>query len=203
MWRGLQVGGVLKTPFRAHASREYSQSLIGQGIIEQVVPPTEEDVTFDFPWAFGFGLAYRFSDRWTASMDVTRVEWGAFTMTQTDPETGIRVKTSPFTGTPADEADVGGTTTVRAGAEFLFVADTFVVPVRGGLFYDPLPARGGPDNYLGFSLGSGLVFRPVAIDLAYTFRYGWDVMGDLLVGVSGLQADVSDHRLLFSCIVYF
>jgi long-subunit fatty acid transport protein len=202
IWRGLQVGAVVKTPFRAEADRQLDWTLN----VTDREPEGEhfqEEVKIDFPWVFGLGLSYRVSDRWTASLDVTRVEWGDFVIIQTDPVTGETIETSPFTGTSADQADVGATHTVRAGAEYLFMLKKFIVPVRGGLFYDPLPAGGGSDDYFGFSLGSGIVWKRLAFDGAYTLRHGNNVMGDLLSGVSRTRADVTTHQFMFSTICRF
>ena len=213
VWKGLHLGAVIKTPFRARADRRLTSILDIEdannpgtpppGIIPPAPVDFKERVKIDFPWMFGLGLSYRFTDAWTVSADVTRVEWSDFMISQTDPETGAQIKTSPFTGTRIDEADVSATNTVRAGFEYLFVAEHFVVPVRGGIFYDPLPAKGSPDDYYGFSLGSGIAWKAMALDFAYTFRYGDNVMGDLLSGVVGSKANVVNHRFLFSMIIYF
>jgi long-subunit fatty acid transport protein len=214
VWQGLQIGAVVKTPFRAKVDRELTWSLVVEdennpgnpppGITPpEPVPPTKEEVKVDFPWAYGIGAAYRFADRWCVSLDVTRVHWGDFVIIQTDPVTGRDIETSPFTGTSPSEADVGATTTVRAGTEYLFIRDRYVIPIRGGVFYDPLPAKDGPDKYYGFSLGSGVALQKLSFDLAYTFRYGDNVLGDLLSGVADTRADVLTHQFLFSVIWYF
>jgi long-subunit fatty acid transport protein len=215
VWRGLQIGAVIKTPFGADADRELSTRLVVEDLENPGEPPPgisppedvtlKEQVKIDWPWVFGLGVSYRFSDLWTASIDVTRVEWGDFVIIQTDPMTGMTIETSPFTGTPASEADVGSTQTVRAGTERLFILEKnrIVIPVRGGFFYDPQPAGGGTDDYFGFGLGSGVTLQRASFDLAYTLRFGNDVAGGLLSGVANARADVVTHQLLFSAICYF
>jgi len=215
VWRGLQVGAVVKTPVHADADRKLSSSLEVYDPANPGNPPPgvspsrstslEEEVEINWPWSFGFGVSYRFSDRWTLSMDLTRVEWADFTITQTDPGTGERTETSPITGSPAGESDVDATHTVRLGTEYLFLlpAKQLAIPVRGGFFYDPLPSGSGSDDYFGFSLGSGVALRRVSLDLAYTLRFGKDVLGDLLSGVADTRADVVTHQFLFSAIYYF
>jgi long-subunit fatty acid transport protein len=215
VWRGLQIGAVVKTPVRADAHRKLSSSLEvydpanpgnpPPGVTPSLPTSLEEEVEIEWPWSLGFGASYRFSDRWTLSTDLTRVEWADFTITQTDPATGERIETSPITGAPAAESDVEATYTVRLGTEYLFLLPEkhLAVPVRGGFFYDPLPSGNGTDDYFGFSLGSGVTLRRVSLDLAYTLRFGRDVLGDLLSGVADTRADVVTHRFLFSAIVYF
>jgi len=213
VWRGLKVGAVLKTPFSTGATRRYAWSLIVEDAASPgspspdlpasaAVPLTTEDVEIRFPWSYGIGLAYRFSDFLIASVDVTRVEWQEFVIVQTDPLLGVKVETSPFTGTDVRTTDIHGLQSVRAGLEYVIARPGFAVPLRGGAFYDPLPSADGSDDYFGFSAGTGLCTRHFSCDLAYMFRYGGGLEGDLYSGVSGSTLDATDHRFLFSLIVY-
>jgi len=212
-WRGLTVGAVLKTPFQVRADRAYAWSVIVEDAVHPespdpglppsvVVPPTTEEVEIRFPWAFGVGLAYRFSDFCVASLDVTRVEWDDFVIVQTDPWLGVKVETSPFTGTDAGTSGVHGLQTVRTGAEYVLARDRFAVPLRAGFAYDPVPARGGSENVFVFSFGTGLSLPRLSFDMAYTLSFGRGLEGDLYSGVDETVLDLTVHRFLFSLICY-
>ena len=42
------------------------------------------------------------------------------------------------------------------GGEDLFILQNYVIPLQAGAFYDPAPAEGSPDDFFGFSVGSGI-----------------------------------------------
>ena len=48
---------------------------------------------------------------------------------------------------------------IRVRAEYLYIGNTFIEPIKGGVFYGPAPAEGSPDDFYGFTLGSGVVYR--------------------------------------------
>ena len=77
-----------------------------------------------------------------------------------------------------------------------------MVPVRGGVFYDPAPAEGSPDDYYGFSLGSGIAYKKIVFDMAYQFRFGNDVGAHLYESL-GFSEDVQEHTLYASVIYHF
>src|SRR5688572_30751661 len=43
-------------------------------------------------------------------------------------------------------------TSVRLGAEYLWIRPQVVIPFRAGVFYDPEPGAGSPDHFFGFPL---------------------------------------------------
>jgi hypothetical protein len=102
------------------------------------------------------------------------------------------------------EAD--DTTSVRLGAEYLWIRPPLltawfggarvVVPLRAGFFYDPEPGAGSPDDFFGFSLGTGLAVGPFLFDMAYTFRTG-------TVSSTATQTTASQHTVLASVIYHF
>jgi long-subunit fatty acid transport protein len=162
-------GAVVKTPFEAdlkHQTQEQAET--PPGLIPDV--PIPEYQNLNMPLSYGIGLAYRFSDHLTGSLDMYRTEWEDFYFTDTAGQ-----KISPITGKPEGESNVDPTHQVRAGLEYLHLKNQFIIPVRGGVFYDPAPAEGSPDQFFGFSLGSGIARGRVVFDLAYQFRFGNDV----------------------------
>jgi len=147
--------------------------------------------------SYGIGLAYRFSDQLTVSADVYRTEWDDFILKDSQGN-----KTSPISGRPESESDVDPTYQVRMGGEYLFIMPKYVIPLRGGMFYDPAPAEGSPDDFFGLSVGSGVAVNPFAFDIAYQYRFGRDVGEHILEGFDFSQ-DVDEHTVYASVIFYF
>ncbi|MBI9085454.1 MAG: outer membrane protein transport protein [Desulfobacterales bacterium] len=198
----LTLGAVFKTPFTADLDHEQVTSeytFAGTVLAGQDGTPvtTRTDEELDMPMAYGLGIAYRFSDEFTVSGDVYRTEWQDFV--QRDA-TGL--ETSPITGQSLSASDIDPTCQARLGAEYLFIGRKYVVPVRGGLFYDPAPSAGSPDDYYGFTLGTGLGYKRWIFDMAYQYRFGNDVGTSLMRGVDFSQ-DVKEHMIYVSLIVHF
>jgi long-subunit fatty acid transport protein len=182
------LGGVLKLPFQA----DVDHKIIDNGML---VNSTKD--TLDMPMAYGFGLAYRFSDKFTISADLYRTHWEDFIY---QPENDA--STSPVSGKLISESDIDATTWFRLGAEYLYIGRKLVIPIRGGIFYDPAPAEGSTDEYYGFALGSGLAYKQFIWDISYQLRYGDDVGGSMLSHL-GFSQDVKEHSIYTSLIVHF
>jgi long-subunit fatty acid transport protein len=198
----LTLGAVVKTPFTADLTHklEFNASqnfpdFPGAGSTISEFSDTNEKL--DMPMSYGIGLAYRFSDQFTVAADIYRTEWGDFVLTDSEGR-----KTSPITGQSTSESDIGPTHQVRIGAEYLFIEPKYVIPVRGGLFYDPAPAQGSPDDYFGFSLGSGIAVGRFVFDIAYQYRFGNGVGGSILQNLDFSQ-DVEEHTIYSSIIIHF
>jgi long-subunit fatty acid transport protein len=196
------LGAVLKTPFKADLRHE---SAFSYSIDFPEYPSANssassayiEDEHLDMPMSYGIGVSYRFSDRFTASADLYRTEWDDFVLTDAEGN-----ETSPITGRPVGESNISPTHQIRIGAEYLFIKPEYVIPIRGGIFYDPAPAEGSPDNYFGFSLGGGIAYGRFIFDIAYQYRFGHDV-GTSMLRSMGFSQDVSEHTVYSSIIVHF
>ena len=193
------IGGVFKTPFTADIDHTTRYSTVistpqGDQSVDSVDIYHEE---LDMPMSYGVGIACRLSDSFTVAADVYRTHWDDFEYKDYQGR-----KTSPITGKPLNETDIDPTTWFRLGAEYLFIGDEFVVPLRCGVFYDPAPSEGSPDDYYGFSLGSGLAYKGFIFDIAYQYRFGNDVGEDLLESQNFSQ-DVDEHTVYTSVIVHF
>ena len=198
----LTIGGVLKTPFTADLDRKVKlRSAItfpdspDAGTSASDSYSEHEDL--NMPLSFGLGFAYRLSDELTMSLDVYRTNWQNFELEDSDGN-----KISPITGKPADESDVDPTYQVRLGGEYLFIRQNYVIPLRAGLFYDPAPAEGSPDDYFGFSLGSGVGVGRFIFDIAYQYRFGRDVNRSILESLD-FSEDVDEHAVYASVIIHF
>jgi long-subunit fatty acid transport protein len=197
----LTFGFVLKTPFTADLEHSYTRYLDFQmpnspiQNFEDLEEDTDEEI--DIPMSYGVGLAYRFSDNLTVSFDIYRTEWDDYTLTN---ENGDEI--SPITGTPSDEADIDPTHQVRVGAEYLYITDTYVIPVRGGLFYDPAPADGGSDAFYGYSCGTGFARGKIVFDIAYQYRFGKDV-AEFILEEFEFSQNLREHTIYASIIYHF
>ena len=197
----LTMGAVFKTPFTADLEHE---SLFTYSI-RSAVPALNSDYSggftkdeeLDMPMSYGIGFAYRFSDELTVAADVYRTEWQDFILTDSEGN-----ETSPISGAKKNESDIDPTHQVRIGAEYLFIGKKYVVPLRGGVFYDPAPAEGNPDNYFGLSLGSGIAVGRFIFDIAYQFRFGNDV-GESILEHMEFSQDIYEHTVYLSLIVHF
>jgi len=198
----LTFGAVFKTPFTADIKQKSSS-------IDSIKYPdapeldssdssrSTEHKDLDMPMSYGIGLAYRFSDNLTASLDLYRTEWDDFELKDSEGN-----KISPISGLPSSESDVDPTYQVRMGAEYLFIQPKYVIPLRGGLFYDPAPAEGSPDDYYGFSVGSGISIGRFIFDIAYQYRFGNNV-GESILQNRDFSQDVKEHTVYSSLIIHF
>jgi long-subunit fatty acid transport protein len=198
----LTVGAVFKSPFTADLRhRSTFTSAIhfpnnpDKDMINSNTTVANEDL--DFPMSYGLGLAYRFSDHLTLSFDLYRTHWNDFELKTTDG-----VKLSPISGKPASQSDIDATIQARLGAEYLIITDKFVIPLRAGLFYDPAPAENSPDDFYGFSLGSGIGWGRFIFDIAYQFRWGNDVNQSILESFD-FSEDIREHTVYGSLIIHF
>lgn len=220
------IGAVYHTKWSADVDytqgvRLASGTLVGTG-------GSKRQKEYTFPSAFGLGVAYRFpKDRLTLSFDVTRRAWNQFEVL--DPENTRRAfrRTSGVTGLNKGLTEIDPTYTVRLGAEYVFVDDAkpkqnFLPSLRAGLFYDPEPSggrkdlwygvgvngksqkgSGDPNDFFGFSLGAGVLIKDrVNLDLAYVYRFGSGARDDTF-GLFGTEADVEQHTIYMSTVVYF
>jgi len=198
----LVFGAVFKSPFTADLKYTLSyreEILFPDNPSEDTTDSSflDEDETLDMPMSYGVGLSYRISDELTASGDIYRTEWEDYVHTD---YTGQKI--SPITGKPISDSDISATTQVRLGIEYLIIENRYVVPLRGGVFYDPAPIDEESDDFYGVSMGSGIVMGSVVFDLAYQYRFGYSV-GSSIVANSNFSQDVNEHTVYTSMIIHF
>ncbi len=199
----LTMGAVLKTPFKADLRHEHSLSTAIQypdlkGYdVEESKPPYHADETMDMPMSYGIGFAYTFSRIFMVSLDVYRTEWDDFVHTDSEGR-----EKSPITRRPVSDSDVDPTHQVRMGAEYLVITPKYIIPLCAGAFYDPAPAEGSPDDFFGFSVGSGIGWKQFHFDIACQYRFGNDVGASILSDWEFSQ-DVEEFMLYSSVVVHF
>ncbi len=136
------------------------------------------------PVMMGFGASYRFGENLTVATDF---------------------ETRKYKKTDLGDDDLNQ---FRAGAEYLWVSDFAVIPLRAGFQTVPTLARDNKDNQIAgtaLSLGSGIIFSKFALDIAmvrsaYSYKYD-DV--DQLGFSKTVKVDVTRMAVNASTIIYF
>ena len=196
------LGGVFRSPFTAEVTHTHNSSLTVT-LQDDSEPVTtrlsfRETLDMDIPMSYGLGLAARLSDRWTLSLDVSRTQWSDFELEESTQDDVLLVENGAPSGKGRAVLNGEGddTTSVRLGAEYLWIRPKVVIPFRAGFFYDPEPGDGGTDNFFGFSLGTGFAFNKFIFDIAYEFRAG-------TVESEATDTSVRQHKILSSIIYHF
>lgn len=199
----LNLGAVLKTPFKADLKHKHSFFHLLQypefsEEYDSVSSNTfERDEHLNMPMSYGIGLAYQITKRFTLSMDAYRTEWDDFIQTDAEGK-----EFSPITGLSARESDISPTHQIRMGAEYLRITDRYIIPLCAGVFYDPAPAQGSPDHIFGFSIGSGIGWRQFHFDVACQYRFGHHIGASVLKEWDFSQ-DISEYTLYTSLVLHF
>ncbi len=192
----LTFGAVYHSPYTADVDRvtdsKSFQSLKGKETVFQ----KGEHFEIDYPMSFGAGLGFRYSDSLSFSMDITWTDWSKFEQENEKESLPIGGITKPT------DREIDDTYAIRCGTEYLMFRQKMIIPIRGGLFYDPRPSLDDSTDVYGFSVGSGITFKRFSIDGAYQFRWAHDVDGEDF-GLPGTHFDLTEHLFLASIIVYF
>jgi long-subunit fatty acid transport protein len=200
----LTLGVVYKAPFTADLFHEtvtreltYMETDPRMYLEDGTPRYTTSDEQLEMPMSYGIGFSYRFSDQITISADIYRTEWQDFILRDSNGK-----ETSPVSGRAVETSDIDPTHQIRVGAEFLFIYSDYIIPARGGVYYDPAPAEGHPDDFFGFSLGSGVAYKEFVFDVAYQYRFGVDVGASILQELEFSQ-NVDQHIIYASIIIHF
>lgn len=130
---------------------------------------TEYKWAWEFPMMLGFGISYRVGDNLTLAADYELRAFGKSKVKQiddpSDPGGEFNLSSSKKDLNP-----------IRVGAEYLVITDNWVIPLRAGfktvptLFADTKSNGDVGSQVTGtaISVGSGLIFKSFAIDLAVT-----------------------------------
>ena len=91
-----------------------------------------ERLDLDMPLSYGLGLAARLSDNLTLSLDVSRVHWSDFQLQESHRADVLLVQN----GAPSSKGRAvlrgqrDDTTSVRLGAEYLWIQPKLIIPLR-------------------------------------------------------------------------
>ena len=192
------IGVVVKPKYDLELDHEIRNKDLGDsGVLENDFEETR-GAELDMPMIIGAGLSWRPYDALTISTDATWTQWSEYTFV--DKKT--KVVKNPLTGQSADEGELEDTFTVRAGCEYYLIRETYLIPFRFGLGYDPAPAVDRVDDYYTINCGTGIQIGSYNLDIGYEFRWGNNVNGSSLQPIDATQ-DVYRHRVLASLIYYF
>lgn len=196
------IGAVFKSPFSADIEyKNFTRTSLTfpdrPEMDDMEAITLSDDQKLDMPLSYGIGLAYRFSDSFTISWDVYHTQWKDFLL-----EDSRGNKTNPITGKDASVSSLKSTNQIRLGAEYLHIGNKYIIPFRGGIFYDPAPAENDIDKYYGLAFGAGLVFKRFVFDIAYQYRFGRDIGKSYLEELKFSQ-NVHENTIHASMIFYF
>jgi len=167
-WPTWSLGLVHQTGF--HADYSFSTDL-ETSLPRATGRPTSAATGLHWPSSTGVGFAYRPSDQWLVTSDLTHTLWST---------TRYMSGSAYLNGQSFFDFDKGDrtpdATAVHLGVEYLWLTDrNWVIPLRAGLSREPQPVT---DRYTGeqrvmkwASIGSGFKRGPLSLDVAY--RYGW------------------------------
>jgi long-subunit fatty acid transport protein len=163
--------------------------------------PIVENQEITFPSSIGVGAAFQWDDYVTVSLDVYRTDWSSFVLTAED---GSSI--SPISGRSSAEVTVADTTQIRMGVEYRIISQdagkNYIIPLRAGLFRDPIAADENAENAYGLSLGTGIAYETCVFDIAYQYRWANDVGTSYLSGL-GFSQDINEHQLFGSMFYRF
>lgn len=181
----------------------------------------DEQRELRFPATWSAGAAYRLNDRLTISLDVSRSDWNDAWVKSAAGRRFSFVDGADLDN-PLRRTRLDPVYAVRLGTEYLFIPKQrgetldYLWSLRAGVFMEQEPASGRnprrpfapgdgqPDDFYGATLGVGLLMKQrVNVDIAYQYRFGDDVNGDLNPGVAGFRADEDSHRVVLSTVIYF
>jgi hypothetical protein len=134
----------------------------------------------DYPQSFGLGAAYRPIDNLTLAADFTYTNWSKgrayndnfnmfFPMTQTEYREKQAGVEEPLNWFQQD------TYQWRFGAEYVFITEDLLIPLRAGIYFDNQYFADILDkvpSYLGLTAGAGIVWNNFIIDAAVVYVSG-------------------------------
>ena len=152
------------------------------------------------PKSYGIGLSYRANNNLTISGGIYQTNWNEFAYFNS----GGNI-TNPISGTLLKDSHMKPTKQMRLGFEYFFINNlnyNYNIPIRGGVFIDPIPSEGSSDNVYGISIGFGFNKSKYSIDVAYQHRFANNV-GTSYLNHLDYSQDINEGKLYTSLIIYF
>ncbi len=174
MWRSevLNWGVVYRSPFEAHYANggRVDLDIAGQKL-DATVPL--RSMRLNWPETWGLGGAWRPTPRWLVALDWSRTPWTKANLyLPGEPDAPVN-----FFDPGTERQQVLDANSLRMGVEYVtFVGDKLLVPLRAGVFREPQPERdvvtGAQRVLRGWTLGVGVRFRQLMLDVAYRHARG-------------------------------
>ena len=183
-----KVGVTLKTPFKMDDKYNFTNA------------PDKYNWKWEFPTILSFGASYRIGEYLTIAADYEIEQFGKAKILNKDDNVKYDFSDSKKDLMP-----------IRVGAEYLIVTSGAVIPIRAGFKTTPTLLADMNYDFLNdqyvfskkqvtgtaFSVGSGLIYKMFAMDVAYT-------IGTFQRKFEGASTEkFSKGKLSFSTIFYF
>ena len=163
----------------------------------------QKDVEFEFPLYGGIGAFFLWRPNLYTAIDIGYAEWSEFAYNIKGEG-----RLNPLDGTAHGQHKIDDTWSVRVGTEYLLELESqkIEIPLRFGLVWEQRPAIGEPDDYHGFSLGTGLALGRGTgkwiFDVAYSLLQARDIQ-TLVPGEDSLSTDTVQDEFFVSLIKHF
>lgn len=219
LWRSdrLNVGLAYRSGFRAEYRLEGTFAAVDDQGHPVVFPAQKGQLDLAWPDTIGAGLAWKPHDRLTLTADSVRTRWssavlrGSFvSQDASGPVQDLSLDGANFFDY-LKSSKTPDTKDLRGGVEWIaFLGDSLIIPLRAGYFREPQPIvdrRTGQQRVLkGYTLGVGLKFKALTLDLAFKdARAENDVSKILLLNGSFLEAtgreELREKRVYLTAIL--
>ncbi len=205
LWGGrkkFRIGGVIKTSFKADIQRDileisYEKYPDNPVLNSYIVSGLYTNPMLKMPFSYGLGASLDISESFSLAFDVYHTNWEEYLLIYPNGS-----ESSPISAKFSTQHNIKSTTQIRLGAEYLIQKPGKIIPVRFGIFYDPEPSMGKPDDLYGISLGTGISYKELfSVDFAYHVRFGHKRKAESIQG-QDIPGDVIQH-FLYTSIIYY
>ena len=174
----IKVAAVFRTPFLKKADSESLYRYYSSSTDTEIRTEASERSEYKQPLVAGLGISYTFSSNLRAASELTFYDWSEYSIVYFGEE-------------DEQERDFKDIIKVGAGLEYISSLNIFGqkadVPFRAGVSYDPQPMKAPRSAYLYFSLGTGIHWQKIFLD-----------MGMLVGGESGSGNSLRAKKLTLS-----
>jgi len=152
----LKAAAVFRTAFLKKADSESLNRYYSPSTDTEIRTEASERSEYKQPFVFGLGVSYTFSPKLRAASDITFYDWSEYSIIYFGEE-------------GEQERDFKDIIKIGAGLEYLSSLNIFgqeaEVPFRAGVSYDPQPMKEPDSAYLYFSLGTGIHWKRIFLDI--------------------------------------
>ena len=204
----ISFGGIFKKGFTADLDHNIKRNT--NSSLYNLNDMSIEKNTLKMPMSWGVGIKYLLKQGEKNELKENVRFTGDFYVTHWKDFKYEHNSGKPVSAVTGKESNVSNTTCIRIGAEKRFIKKDAppifnyfdVVSYRAGLFYDPEPSEGSPDDYYGLSMGFGLYYfgsnYNCLFDLAYQYRRGTTNFLTL-----NIKQKTREHKVYASLIYHF